>query len=163
MRYGNSISSPSKASPQTSANDNEVPRRSGGVFTSRLGMRNYLHRSHRDGQEEEELGGLECSASYRAMDDTKDKWQELLTDASNAYDEVELSSESGKEEEGGLDYIAPDASMETKNLEGKASSENMKKLSKAKSFKRVVGTVLPKVEPLEWTTFCCLSVWCTIP
>ena len=92
------------------------------------------------------------------MEDTESKQQELMTGASSAYDEVEVSSENEEEGEGGLDYIAPDEAMEdTKNQEGE------EKLSKAKSFKRVVGTVLPKVEPLPWATFLCLSVWCTIP
>ncbi len=68
--YGQSKSSASEASPpeSTSAGDDEVPtRRSGGVFTSRIGLGNWIRRSHRDGQGEgEEVGGgLECTSYMR--------------------------------------------------------------------------------------------------
>jgi len=184
--YGQSKSSASEASPpeSTSAGDDEMPtRRSGGVFTSRIGLGNWIRRSHRDGQGEgEEVGGgLECTASsYTAMEDNESRQQQELTaGASNANDECKISSEDGKEqEEGYLKYIAPDAAIEdangdqrleqtqvapTAHEDDEVSSNKVKRLSKVKHFKRAVSSVLPKVEPLPWTTFFCLSFWCTIP
>jgi len=35
--------------------------------------------------------------------------------------------------------------------------------SKGSALKNIVHLVLPKVEPLPWTTFFCLLVWCAIP
>ena len=181
--YGQGKSSASNASPpeSTSAGDDEVPTRwSGSVFTSRIGLGNCLRQSHHDGQGEgEDGGGLECTA-YTAMEDNESRQQrELTAGASNARDECKISSEDGKEqEEGGLKYIAPDAAIEdanrdqrqqqtqvapTSHEEDEVSSNKVKRSSKAKYFKRAVSSVLPKVEPLPWTTFFCLSFWCTIP
>ncbi len=28
---------------------------------------------------------------------------------------------------------------------------------------KMAGYVIPKVEPIKWTTFFCLSIWCIIP
>ena len=43
------------------------------------------------------------------------------------------------------------------------SSENRKNSLNAEPLLRIACTVLPKVEPLPWTTFFCLSMWCTVP
>lgn len=42
-------------------------------------------------------------------------------------------------------------------------SDNRKNSLTAEPFLRIVSTVLPKVEPLPWSTFFCLSIWCTVP
>lgn len=43
------------------------------------------------------------------------------------------------------------------------SSENRKNSLNAEPFIRICSTVLPKIEPLPWATFFCLSIWCTAP
>eukprot|EP00584_Thalassiosira_punctigera_P000831 CAMPEP_0172533624 /NCGR_PEP_ID=MMETSP1067-20121228/6258_1 /TAXON_ID=265564 ORGANISM="Thalassiosira punctigera, Strain Tpunct2005C2" /NCGR_SAMPLE_ID=MMETSP1067 /ASSEMBLY_ACC=CAM_ASM_000444 /LENGTH=844 /DNA_ID=CAMNT_0013318287 /DNA_START=162 /DNA_END=2696 /DNA_ORIENTATION=- len=35
--------------------------------------------------------------------------------------------------------------------------------TKGSALKSMVKSVLPKIEPLPWTTFFCLSIWCAIP
>lgn len=115
-----------------------------------------------------------------AMEDNESKQQrELTAGASNTHDECKISFEDRKEqEEVGLKYIAPDAAIEdangdqrqeqtkvapTAHEKDEVSSNKVTRLSKVKHFKRAVSSVLPKVEPLPWTTFFCLSFWCTIP
>jgi len=85
------------------------------------------------------------------MVDTESKQHDLTPGASNLlyYDE------DGKEEEGEQTSVVPDADEVPHN--------NATKYSPAKSIKKVVNSVLPHVEPLHWTTFFCLSGWCTIP
>eukprot|EP00571_Detonula_confervacea_P007225 CAMPEP_0172327990 /NCGR_PEP_ID=MMETSP1058-20130122/60117_1 /TAXON_ID=83371 /ORGANISM="Detonula confervacea, Strain CCMP 353" /LENGTH=905 /DNA_ID=CAMNT_0013045083 /DNA_START=218 /DNA_END=2935 /DNA_ORIENTATION=- len=135
--FGQSKSSPTKVNPPeaTSASqEEEEKKRSGNILTSRFGM----GKQQRDVQEE---GELECASySAPAMKDTKD---EKNTQPKKNQQEEKLSTPTTNCEE-----ISP-------IIEGNAS--------KTAVFKHMVSSVLPKVEPLPWTTFFCISIWCTIP
>ena len=81
----------------------------------------------------QEEGGLGCS-SYSMMKDS--------------------TNEKSKQQE----ELKPSAS--------KTNDDDLEIASKGSGvlvLKRMVGFVLPKIEPLPWTTFFCLSVWCAMP
>ena len=100
-----------------------------------------------------EVGALECITSYSAMVDTESKQHDLTPDASSLY-----YDEDSKEEEGEQPSVVPDS-----HQADEVPTDSAAKFSPAKSIKKVVSSVLPHVEPLHWTTFVCLSGWCTIP
>lgn len=51
----------------------------------------------------------------------------------------------------------------TTDIEEEILSDTRKNSLNADPLIRIVSTVLPKVEPLPWPTFFCLSIWCTVP
>ncbi|KAL3768770.1 hypothetical protein ACHAWU_006871 [Discostella pseudostelligera] len=51
----------------------------------------------------------------------------------------------------------------TTDIEEEILSDTRKNSLNADPLMRIVSTVLPKVEPLPWPTFFCLSIWCTVP
>lgn len=75
----------------------------------------------------------------------------MMTGATSA-----LNGEDGKEEEGKQSPVMDEAANQSEN-------NNRTKSSTAKTIKRVVSSILPHVKPLQWTTFVCLSLWCSIP
>jgi len=52
---------------------------------------------------------------------------------------------------------------QTADIEEEIVSDTRKNSLNADPLIRIVSTVLPKVEPLPWSTFFCLSIWCTVP
>mmetsp|Transcript_12178 Transcript_12178/g.26281 ORF Transcript_12178/g.26281 Transcript_12178/m.26281 type:complete len:890 (+) Transcript_12178:181-2850(+) len=50
-----------------------------------------------------------------------------------------------------------------KDDEDEDDNDLEKTSSKSDTLKKMVQKVLPKVEPLPWSTFFCLSMWCAIP
>ena len=123
----------------------------------------------------DDAGGLEYTSSYASMADIEgsERRERGLTEGVTSNDDArrdeyyEISSENVNEEEeeeggGELEYVAPDeAAMEDDTKSGDQRQKRTR--AAAKSIKRVVSSVLPKVEILPWTTFFCLSLWCTIP
>jgi hypothetical protein len=71
-----------------------------------------------------------------------------------------LNGEDGKEEEGEQAPVVQEAQQ---IITDEVHDQSTKSSTKAKTIKRVVSSILPHVEPLQWTTFFCLSVWCSIP
>jgi hypothetical protein len=119
------------------------------------------------------VGGSELASSYAAMaEDAGEGELEPTTNDSasndNARDDgYEISSEYENGGDGGdyyLEYVPPpdDATMEEDATKSVDKQQGRTKAA-AKSIKRVVGSTLPKVEILPWTTFVCLFLWCTIP
>lgn len=132
--FGESKSSPTKASPLEAPPANqEEEQKRSGNFFSN---RFGLGKAQPDVEEEE-------GTSYSAMKDTKDETSN--EQKKNMNKEQTQSSKTDEEETASV------------------SSINIESASKATAFKTMVSSVLPKVEPLPWTTFFCLSVWCAIP
>jgi hypothetical protein len=67
--------------------------------------------------------------------------------------------EDGKIEEGKQAPVV----QEAQQIITDEHDQSTKSSTKAKTIKRVVSSILPHIEPLQWTTFFCLSVWCSIP
>jgi len=93
----------------------------------------------------EDEGGLECaSVSHRPM-----------KDAAN-------DNEGGSQQQITQNLSASKLSANADvGLESKGSAHSL--ATKGSTLSAMVSSVLPKVEPLPWATFFCLSIWCAIP
>ncbi len=156
----------------------------GGIFASRF-LLGGLGRGRRDARREGgEAGGgggdaveSESASSYAAMADSdggERRQREGTVDGTSndgnarhdVYYEISSENENEAEEEGGgewdMEYVAPDEAVMEDATKG-CEQRQKRTRAAAKSIKRAVSMVLPKVEILPWTTFLSLSLWCTIP
>lgn len=72
------------------------------------------------------------------------------------------------QEEGGLECTSKNTTKSTSTTPETKSSFDVESASVASkgsalNLKNMINSVLPKIEPLPWTTHLCLSVWCAIP
>ena len=100
--------------------------------------------------QEEEVGEVEFTGSYSVMEEDV-----MVAEVTSAFE-----CEDDKEEEEKQAPVVPEAQQ---IMTDEAHDQSTKSSTKAKTIKRVVSSILPHVEPLKWTTFVCLSVWCSIP
>ena len=100
--------------------------------------------------QQEEVGEVEFTGSYSVMEDV------MVAEVTSAF-----KCEDDKEEEEKQAPVVPEAQQ--KIMTDEAHDQSTKSSTKAKTVKRVVSSILPHVEPLKWTTFVCLSFWCSIP
>ena len=49
------------------------------------------------------------------------------------------------------------------NATGTSGNEKPKTKRRGRKLLKLVSSVFPKIEPLPWPTFFCLSLWCTVP
>ena len=96
--------------------------------------------------QQEQVGEVEFTGSYSVM----------VVEVTSAF----KCEDDTKEEEEKQAPVVPEAQQ---IMTDEAHDQSTKSSTKAKTIKRVVSSILPHVEPLKWTTFVCLSVWCSIP
>ena len=89
---------------------------------------------------------VEVEGNQNQRDSDADKGIECTTLAKNT---TESSLRPGKDQ--------------TTYNDEEIASENRKNSLNTEPFIRICSTVLPKIEPLPWTTFFCLSIWCAVP
>mmetsp|Transcript_28586 Transcript_28586/g.68827 ORF Transcript_28586/g.68827 Transcript_28586/m.68827 type:complete len:943 (-) Transcript_28586:155-2983(-) len=141
--FGQNKSSPSKASPpaatpanQEEEEEEEQQQQQQNRRGNFLTTRLGMGKQRSDVQEE---GGLECT-SYSSMKDKGNQTNKQQNTQQQQRDQVPVTK--SKEEE---------------------KSSDKGEASKVTVLKAMVSSVLPKVEPLPWATFFCLSIWCAIP
>lgn len=153
--FGSGTSSPAKdagpaAAAEVGASDaqGEVEqKRSGNFFTSRLGSGKKPKGGPSDGEGELEI------APYTppAKEPPRECFGGGTDNGAEGEGEVNGQGETDALATSDGDSVPPET---PRSQPASALKQHMETFAKS---------VLPKVEPLPWTTFLCLSVWCAIP